>query len=234
MKQFRLLILIVLAVWGTTACNTLKKNTESTVTELAFVSQTDSLSYSLGVSIGRSLLAQNLDSINYAQFNRGVSDVLNDNEQSIDDMEAQKIIRNYVMAQQEKQKLANKKAGEAFLAKNKLRDEVVELESGLQYEIIKEGNGKKPKLTDKVTTHYHGTLIDGTVFDSSVERGSPIQFQVQGVIPGWTEALQLMKTGAKWRLFIPSHLAYGERGSGQKIGPNETLIFEVELISIDE
>ncbi len=127
-----------------------------------------------------------------------------------------------------------KKEGQEFLAENGERDGVISLESGLQYEVINEGTGATPALTDKVRTHYHGTLIDGTVFDSSVERGEPISFPVNGVIAGWTEALQLMKVGSKWRLFVPFDLAYGERGAGQDIGPFATLIFEVELLEIEE
>jgi FKBP-type peptidyl-prolyl cis-trans isomerase FklB len=123
--------------------------------------------------------------------------------------------------------------GKKFLADNSKRENVITLPSGLQYEIIKAGEGPKPNLEDKVTTHYHGTLIDGTVFDSSVDRGEPASFPVNGVIKGWTEALQLMPVGSKWKLFVPYDLAYGERGTGPQIGPYTTLIFEVELISIN-
>ena len=136
---------------------------------------------------------------------------------------------------QEKQKKIgekNKIDGEAFLAENKKKEGVKTLPSGLQYSIIKEGAGKMPKATDTVTVNYKGTLIDGTEFDSSYRRGQPVSFPVNGVIAGWTEALQLMKEGSKWQLFIPSELAYGEKGAGNTIGPNAVLIFEVELISI--
>ncbi|MBI1780172.1 MAG: FKBP-type peptidyl-prolyl cis-trans isomerase [Sphingobacteriales bacterium] len=129
---------------------------------------------------------------------------------------------------------ANLKAGQDFLAANKLKPGITELHSGLQYEVIHNGEGIKPTDSNKVTCHYHGTLIDGTVFDSSVQRGQPAQFGVNQVIPGWTEALQLMSVGSKWKLFIPSNLAYGERSPGGSIGPNEVLIFDVELISIDK
>jgi FKBP-type peptidyl-prolyl cis-trans isomerase FklB len=128
----------------------------------------------------------------------------------------------------------NKAEGEAFLAENKKKEGVKTLPSGLQYKVIKAGTGKKPKVTDTVTTHYRGTLMNGTEFDSSYRRGQPVSFQVNGVIPGWTEALQLMEEGAKWQLFIPSNLAYGERGAGRDIGPNATLVFEIELLSIEE
>jgi FKBP-type peptidyl-prolyl cis-trans isomerase FklB len=128
----------------------------------------------------------------------------------------------------------NNAVGQKFLDENKKKPGVVTLPSGLQYIVIKEGTGAKPVLTDKVTTHYHGTLIDGTVFDSSVERGEPASFPVNGVIKGWTEALQMMPVGSKWKLFVPPALGYGERGAGGVIGPNATLIFEVELISINK
>ena len=135
--------------------------------------------------------------------------------------------------QQEKAHAGNIDKGKNFLMENAKKEGVTSLASGLQYEVITEGNGPSPGPTDKVTTHYHGTLINGTVFDSSVERGQPASFAVNGVIMGWQEALQLMKVGSKWRLFVPHTLAYGERGAGGAIGPYETLIFEVELISID-
>lgn len=144
--------------------------------------------------------------------------------------------RKEMMAKQQAQMKTkgekNKKEGDAFLAENKDKKGIVSLPSGLQYKVIKEGEGDTPKATDKVTVHYRGTLIDGTEFDSSYGRGEPATFPVNGVIPGWTEALQLMNAGSKWQLFIPSKLAYGERGAGGKIGPNSTLIFDVELISI--
>ncbi|MDP6722423.1 MAG: FKBP-type peptidyl-prolyl cis-trans isomerase, partial [Pirellulaceae bacterium] len=127
----------------------------------------------------------------------------------------------------------NKADGKAFLAKNGKKDGVITLASGLQYQVLKKGNGKRPTKADRVKTHYHGTLLDGTVFDSSVERKEPISFGVTGVIAGWTEALQLMQVGDKWRLFVPSDLAYAERGAGADIGPHATLIFEVELLGIE-
>ena len=140
-----------------------------------------------------------------------------------------------VMAKQAEVAKKNKTEGDAFLAENKKKEGVKTLPSGLQYKVIKAGTGKKPKMNDTVTVNYRGTLIDGTEFDNSYKRGQPATFQVNGVIPGWTEALQLMEQGAKWQLFIPSNLAYGERGApGGQIGPNATLIFEIELISIQE
>jgi len=128
----------------------------------------------------------------------------------------------------------NKASSEAFLTKNKARKEVTTTDSGLQYEVIKKGDGETPKADDKVKVHYHGTLPDGTVFDSSVERGEPISFAVNGVIKGWTEALQLMHVGDKWKLYIPADLAYGPRGAGPKIGPNQALVFDVELLGVEK
>ena len=154
------------------------------------------------------------------------------NELAISEEEANVILQEYFQNLANKALEANSEAGKAFLAENAKREEVTTTASGLQYEVLLEGEGDSPKATDEVTVHYHGTLIDGSVFDSSVERGQPATFPVNGVIPGWIEALQLMKPGAKYKLFIPSDLAYGERGAGQMIGPNSTLIFEVELISI--
>ena len=193
----------------------------------------DSVSYCIGVNIGENLKNQFSD-IDIKDFMNGINDVLSDkSEPKISNAEAQKILQAYFSKQQE---LKSKKAieeGENFLSENGKKKGVTTLESGLQYEVITKGEGAKPTLNDQVTTHYHGTLIDGTVFDSSVERGQPATFPVSGVIKGWTEALQLMSVGSKWKLFVPYNLAYGERGAGANIGPFTTLIFEVELISIN-
>tara|TARA_B100000927_G_scaffold129467_1_gene104280 strand:- start:455 stop:1108 length:654 start_codon:yes stop_codon:yes gene_type:complete len=190
----------------------------------------EKVSYSLGVNIASSLKQQGWE-LDAKSLSDAFVDVFNGNKLLIDEKEASSILQNY------QQKIANKTLeknstlGKEFLEKNAKKDGVITTSSGLQYKILKEGDGESPKETDKVEVHYHGTLIDGTVFDSSVDRGESITFPVNGVIPGWVEALQLMKTGAKYKLFIPSELAYGNRGQG-KIGPNSTLIFEVELISI--
>ena len=193
----------------------------------------DSVSYSLGVNIGENIKTQFPD-IDLKNFEAAIKDVLDDNKKpSISGANAQKTIQEYFTKQQAKASESVVEEGKKFLAENSKKENVVTLESGLQYEVIKTGEGAKPTLNDQVTTHYHGTLIDGTVFDSSVERGEPASFPVSGVIKGWTEALQLMNVGSKWRLFVPYDLAYGERGAGPKIGPFTTLIFEVELISIN-
>lgn len=193
----------------------------------------DSVSYSLGVNIGENIKAQfpNLDLKN---FEIGIEDVLNEKKQpKVEGADAQKIIQDYFTKMQAKANEEKIEAGKKFLEENSKRDEVITLKSGLQYEVLKAGEGAKPTPNDQVTTHYHGTLIDGTVFDSSVERGEPATFPVSGVIKGWTEALQLMSVGAKWRLYVPSDLAYGERGAGAQIGPHTTLIFDVELLKIN-
>ncbi len=168
---------------------------------------------------------------------RGFRDALSGAKALLTDQEIRDTIAAFqkeMTAKQDERGKKNKKDGEAFLAENKKKEGIKTLPSGLQYKVIKAGTGKKPKLTDTVTTQYRGTLIDGTEFDSSYKRNAPASFPVNGVIPGWTEALQLMEEGAKWQLFVPSNLAYGERGAGTTIGPNATLIFEVELISIQE
>lgn len=192
----------------------------------------DKISYALGLSIGNNFLTSGIDKINANDFLQGLQDVLNQSQPAMSYDEAKDVINDFFSKLQAERLELNKKAGEEFLAINKNREGVVSLASGLQYEILKEGNGPKPSATDQVKCHYHGTLIDGTVFDSSVQRGTPATFGVNQVIPGWVEALQLMPVGSKWKLFIPSNLAYGEAGAGQSIEPNSTLIFEVEVLEI--
>ena len=199
----------------------------------AMETELDTVSYSLGVSIGANIKSQGMDSINVDAFAKAMKDSYADNTViSVDD--ANKHLQEYFQGLQEKQVSKARQGGIDFLAANAKKDGVTTLASGLQYEVLVEGNGAKPSATSKVTTHYHGTTIDGKVFDSSVDRGQPAQFGVNQVIAGWTEALQLMATGSKWRLFIPSDLAYGERGAGADIPPHAALVFEVELISIDQ
>ena len=193
----------------------------------------DKVSYSLGLNVALSLKDQGFEDINLDALNLAIKDVFSNNNLLIDPNQAGQILNQYFQQLQKKKFEKNVKEGEVFLKENGTKEGVVTLKSGLQYQVLKEGSGPKPKATDKVTTHYHGTLINGTVFDSSVERGQPATFPVNGVIQGWVEALQLMNTGSKWRLFIPSNLAYGSRGASELIGPNTTLIFDVELISIN-
>jgi FKBP-type peptidyl-prolyl cis-trans isomerase FklB len=192
----------------------------------------DKISYALGLSIGNNFLSTGIKKLDVESFAKAVEDVFNHRQPSMGYDEAQKILNEYFARLQDERLNVNLKAGQEFLEINKKRAGVVTLPSGLQYEIIKEGNGPKPKATDQVRCHYHGTLIDGTVFDSSVQRGAPAVFGVNQVIQGWVEALQLMPVGSKWKLFIPSNLAYGERGAGQSIEPNSALIFEVEVLDI--
>ena len=195
--------------------------------------EVDSVSYSLGVNIGENIKSQFPD-IDLKNFESGIEDVLSEKKQpKIEGQDAQKVIQEYFTKQQAKASEGKIEEGKAFLAENGKRKEVITLESGLQYEIIISAEGPKPTLNDQVTTHYHGTLLDGTVFDSSVDRGQPATFPVSGVIKGWTEALQLMSVGAKWRLYVPYDLAYGERGASAQIGPYTTLIFDVELLKIN-
>jgi FKBP-type peptidyl-prolyl cis-trans isomerase FklB len=199
----------------------------------------DKTSYSMGVVTGTQMKRQSID-VDVDMFAKGLKDSVSGSTLQMTEQEIQETLKTFqqemAVKQAEKTKQladSNKKEGEAFLAENKKKEGVKTLPSGLQYKIHTEGSGKTPKETDTVTTHYRGTLIDGTEFDSSFKRGQPASFTVNGVIKGWTEALQLMKEGSKWQLFIPSDLAYGDRGAGGQIGPNATLIFEVELISID-
>lgn len=192
----------------------------------------DKISYALGLSLGSNLISSGVAALNYEKLAKGIQDVLEQKQTEISFQEAQQVINDFF---QELQEEASKKAiseGKAFLEANGKRAEVKTTASGLQYEILTEGKGAVPKASDQVKVHYHGTLIDGTVFDSSVRRGQPATFGVTQVIQGWVEALQLMPVGSKWKLFIPSDLAYGAQGAGQHIGPHTTLIFEVELLDI--
>lgn len=192
----------------------------------------DKVSYALGLSIGNNFQNSGIKDLQVEDFMKGLTDVMEEKQPAITYDEAKEVINEYFIKLQKEKMEINKKAGEEFLHINKGRAGVVELPSGLQYQVLKQGNGAKPSATDKVKCHYHGTLINGTVFDSSVQRGQPAVFGVNQVIPGWVEALQLMPVGSKWRLFIPSNLAYGEHGAGEMIEPNSTLIFDVELLDI--
>ena len=192
----------------------------------------DKVSYALGLSIGNNFQNSGIKKLQVEDFVKGLEDVLGEKQPAISYEEAKQVINDYFMKLQQERLEINKQAGAEFLEINRHKAGVVELPSGLQYEIMKQGTGAKPSASDKVKCHYHGTLINGTVFDSSVQRGEPATFGVSQVIPGWVEALQLMPVGSKWRLFIPSNLAYGEHGAGDVIEPNSTLIFDVELLDI--
>lgn len=199
----------------------------------------DKLSYALGIGIGSQLAGMGAKELNIDDFAQAIKDVISGSELKVDNAEAQTLVQNFFQEQEAKQQAAAaeagkaaKAAGEAFLAENGKKDGVVTLPSGLQYQVLKEGDGKKPSATDQVVCHYEGTLIDGTVFDSSYQRNQPATFGLNQVIAGWTEGVQLMQEGAKYRFFIPYNLAYGERGAGAQIPPFAALIFDVELIEV--
>jgi len=192
----------------------------------------DKVSYALGLSIGNNFQNSGINDLQVEDFVKGVKAVLEGTTPELSYDEAKNVINEYFTKLQGEKLELNKKAGEEFLTINKNKAGVVELPSGLQYEILKKGEGPIPTATDKVRCHYHGTFINGTVFQSSLQSGEPAVFGVSQVIPGWVEALQLMPVGSKWRLFIPSDLAYGEHGAGEAIEPNSTLIFEVELLDL--
>jgi len=230
MKQILVVLLtIIFSVIGCSQTNTDK--------ELPITSKVDSVSYSIGLDIGENFKKQDIE-IEPKLMLQGIMHAMSDTS-LLTDEEIQLVMTNFQMEMRDKQQNEmkvsaekNKTEAEAFFAQNKTKEGVVTLESGLQYKVLKSGNGKSPKLSSTVETHYAGRLLDGTEFDSSYKRGTPFSTNVAGVIPGWTEILQLMKEGDKWEVYIPSDLAYGERGSGPTIGPNAALIFEMELISV--
>jgi FKBP-type peptidyl-prolyl cis-trans isomerase FklB len=199
----------------------------------------DKLSYALGLGIGQQLSQMGASDISAEDFAQAIKDVLEGHELKVSHREAQTIVQDYFQKQEQKLQAqraeagkAHKEAGEKYLAENAKKDGVITLPSGLQYQVLKEGNGKKPTAKDTVQCHYEGFLIDGTVFDSSIQRGEPATFPLQQVIAGWTEGLQLMQEGAKYRFFIPYRLGYGEGGAGNSIPPFAALIFDVELIQV--
>ncbi len=192
----------------------------------------DKISYALGLGIGQQLKSMNIENFSIEDFCQSIADVIGDKPTAMSAREAQEMLNNYF---QEKAKADSEKAiaeGAAYLEQNGKREGVTTTKSGLQYEVLTEGTGKSPKATDKVRCHYEGRLLDGSVFDSSYQRGEPADFGLNQVIPGWTEGVQLMKEGAKYRFHIPYLLAYGERGAGQAIPPYSTLVFDVELIEV--
>ena len=192
----------------------------------------EKVSYSIGINVATSIKSEGLDSINSFYISKGFQDVFENKDLAINIEESNKIIGEYFNKKQDAKNQRLAIDSKIFLEQNKQKEGVMTTESGLQYLILSEGKGNNPTLNDNVTVHYHGTLIDGTIFDSSVDRKQPATFPLNGVIAGWQEALQMMSVGSKWKIFIPSELAYGESGAGA-IGPNSTLIFEVELLSIN-
>ena len=192
----------------------------------------DNLSYALGMVIGHNLKGMGVDNLNGADFAQAVNDIITGETPKLGDNEAQQLVSNFMQKKQEEAGRAIREEGENFLAENAKKEGVVVLPSGLQYTVITEGEGKKPAATDRVKCHYEGTLTNGTVFDSSYRRGEPAVFPLNGVIAGWTEGVQLMSVGSKYRFFIPYNLAYGANGAGQAIPPYAALVFDVELIEV--
>ena len=236
MKKSIYLLSIVLLV--SFSVNAQKKSKKSEPAEAApattatLLTASDSLSYSFGMLIGTNLLTQQVQGINSQVLVIGLDHGYAGKNMQLTQEEANKIVQDYFNSMVQNESANNLKESEAFLAKNKLEEGVVTLPSGLQYKVLEKGEGPSPKATEQVKVHYTGSLINGSIFDSSIERGEPIVFGVNQVIPGWTEALQLMSVGSRWMLYIPSDLAYGESGAGGVIGPNQALIFEVQLIEI--
>lgn len=208
-----------------------KKPAASTSSPVLMKNALDSFSYAMGLSIATFYKEQGVQNINSSLVVKALNDI-KAGKPLMDDSQANSCMVSYVQEMRGEKASGNKKAGEAFLAENKKQPGIVSLPSGLQYQVLKESTGVKPAATDKVKVHYTGSLLDGTIFDSSVQRGEPLEIAVNGVIAGWIEALQLMPVGSKWKLFIPSHLAYGDNGAGAAIKPGSTLIFEVELLDI--
>ncbi len=192
----------------------------------------DKVSYALGLSIGQNFLSSGFGKVNGEDFLAGMNAVMNEEKPEMTFDEAKAVINEYFAEVQAKATKLNKEAGEEYLKINGHKEGVVTLESGLQYEVIKMGDGAKPTVDDTVRCHYHGTLVNGVVFDSSMDRGEPAEFPLKGVIKGWTEVLQLMPVGSKWKVSLPSDLAYGDRGAGQHIQPGSALVFIIELLDI--
>ena len=210
-----------------------RKDAETPVpVAITLSNQLDSISYAIGNDLGEMLKGQGLDSLNLKLLFTAIEDHYAGKTPLISAEKGSMSVSQYLQKLKAEKAEKNKAAGIAFLEQNKTKPGVVTLPSGLQYLVLKEGTGPKPTAQDKVKVHYHGSLVDGTTFDSSIERGEPLTIGVSGVIKGWTEALLLMPTGSKWKLFIPSELGYGERQAGAKIAPNSTLVFDVELLEI--
>jgi len=232
MKKLFILALMLLSIFSFAQVKKKTVPAKTTQQTLLLKSSEDSLSYAIGLSVAGFYKEQGVQNVNANIVAKAITDVLKTGKPLMNDQQANSCIISFVQKAKAEKAEPNKKAGEAFLAENKTKPGVITLPSGLQYIVLKEGTGPKPAAADKVKCHYEGTLIDGTVFDSSIKRGEPIEFAVTGVIPGWTEALQLMPVGSKWKLFIPSNLGYGDQGAGASIKPGSTLIFEVELLDI--
>ena len=234
MKKRILFLLVILSSLGLSAQSKKKSasKTAAPVASLSLNNQTDSLSYSIGIMVASFYKQQGITNINDVLVNKAIKDKMNGDSTLLTEQQCNQVLMGFIEKAKADKASVAKKQGEAFLAENKSKPGVVTTASGLQYIVLKQGTGPKPLATDKVKCDYEGKLLDGTVFDSSVKQGKPIEFAVNGVIPGWTEALQLMNTGSKYRLFIPSGLAYGDQQMGPDIKPGSTLIFDVDLIEI--
>jgi FKBP-type peptidyl-prolyl cis-trans isomerase len=206
--------------------------TEAKKTDMELNTEVDKFSYALGMDLGSNVANEKIDSLNIEAMILGMENVLRENETKFTITESQSIVREYLIGLQQVKAEREKKEADSFFAENGQKEGMITTASGLQYEVLTPGTGATPTADDVVKVHYTGTLLDGTKFDSSVDRGEPAQFKVGGVIPGWTEALQLMKVGAKYKLYIPSELGYGQRGAGALIKPGATLVFEVELLDV--
>ena len=227
MKKINLLIVSIALIFSSCTDTATYKTPET---------EMEQVSYIIAYNMAKNLKSQGLDSINASAVAQAFTDVFEGNESAISEEESNEIMKTFsekMMARQAEKSAKANEAGNAYLSENGDKEGVITTESGLQYEVITSGDGAKPTTADQVTVHYHGMLTDGTVFDSSVDRGQPATFGVTQVIKGWTEALQLMSVGDKWKLTIPSGLAYGDQGAGGMIGPGATLVFEVELIGIN-
>jgi FKBP-type peptidyl-prolyl cis-trans isomerase FklB len=227
MKYKSLLLAACLSFATLISCNGQKGKTN-----VALKTQADSVAYGIGVSIGQNMKKDGLDSLNLDILLSAMKTAIKGDSTTISSQQAQGIIQSYLTAKQKVKADATLTEGKKFLEENKKKPGVIELPSGLQYQVMKDGTGPSPIVTDTVVVHYHGTLIDGTVFDSSVDKGQPATYPVSGFIQGWQEALQMMKVGSKWKLFVPPSLGYGERAAGPKIPGNSTLIFEMELLEV--
>ena len=223
MKKINLLIVSIALIFSSCTDTATYKTPET---------EMEKVSYSLGVNMASSVKQQGMETIDAQAVAKAFADVFEENDLDISEEESMTILQDFFGKMQAEKSAKANEAGAAYLAENGDKDGVITTESGLQYEVIVSGDGAKPTTTDQVTVHYHGMLTDGTVFDSSVDRGQPATFGVTQVIKGWTEALQLMSVGDKWKLTIPSGLAYGDQGAGGMIGPGATLVFEVELLGI--
>lgn len=228
-----IIVVLLVAPCLAPSCNK-KTQPSGSGQDMTLDTEIDSVSYGLGVTLAQNLEQQGLDSINVDLMASAIRTSLAGDSTKMALQESGEMINNYMRRKQQQASSGAKEKSEAFLEENAQKENVKVTESGLQYKVLEEGDGVSPDENDKVTVHYEGTLVNGSIFDSSYERGEPASFPVNRVISGWTEALQMMQVGDKWKLFIPPNLAYGERGAGQNIGPNEALIFEVELIDVEK